>query len=186
MCLFLGWSVHNDVAFDNTAVWLHVVSNTRGAADRIGRIFPVLVLGLPLIAIGAPISALLQGDPDVIYSVIGVSSCILFAGLGISSLLSARFPYPAVRPGDSPFTGPQASGGAATAVQSVAFFITLLLSAPAGVFAVLGLLDDGYWSVWSLAAGLGIGLATLVLGIAVGGRTFERRGPNILAFTLRN
>ena len=36
MCLLLGWSLHNDTAYDSTAIWLHVVSGVRGASDRVG------------------------------------------------------------------------------------------------------------------------------------------------------
>lgn len=186
MCLFLSWSVHNDVAYDNTAMWLHVTSNVSGAADRIGRIIPVLFLGVPLIAVGAPISANFYGDPTVLPSMIGVSSCILLCGLGLSSFLSARFPYPAVRPGDSPFTQPQASGGSASLIQSLAFPTALLLTAPSLLFGLHGLVERETLPMLSLLSGLVVGIGTLLLGVWLGGRTFERRGPELLAFTQRN
>ena len=44
---FLGWSLHNDVAYDRTAIWLHVASGVRGVADRVGRLVPVLIVGIP-------------------------------------------------------------------------------------------------------------------------------------------
>jgi len=186
MCLFLSWLVHNDVAFDNTAIWLHVASGTRGVADRIGRIVPVLVLGVPLIAVGAPVSAVLYGDTAQIPSLIGVSACLLLAGLGFGSLLSARFPYPVVRPGDSPFSQPQASGGLASFIQAVIFLLTALLTAPALYLAFLGLTRGGDYPLLSLLAGLGTGVVVLALGVWGGGRLFERRGPELLAFTLRS
>ncbi len=40
--------------------------------------------------------------------------------------------------------------------------------------------------MWSLLVGLGIGVVTLVVGVAGGGRVFERRGPELLAFALRH
>lgn len=186
MCLFLSWSVHNDVAWDNTAVWLHVTSNTSGVADRVGRMIPVFVIAVPLIGIGAPVSAGLYGDWTVLPSMLGVSAGILLSGLGLASLLSARVPYPAVRPGDSPFSQPQASGGASSLIQSLAFFLTLTLSAPALVFGIIGLRERDQYPLYSLAAGVGVGLFVLILGIVIGGRTFERRGPELLAFTERN
>ncbi len=188
MCLFLSWAPHNDVAFDSTAIWLHVSANTRGLADRVGRIIPVLVIGIPLIAIGAPLSVSLYGDPAALPSMIGVSGCILFAGLGLSSLLSARFPYPAVRPGDSPFSQPQASGGAASLIQSLAFLVTVALTAPALLLGFMGLAtgNTGDEPMLALLAGLGVGSLMLVLGVVVGGRVFERRGPELLAFAQRN
>ena len=185
MCLFLSWSVHNDVAYDNSAIWLHVASGTSGIADRIGRMIPVLALGLPLIAIGAPISVRLYGDMSMLPSMIGVAVSILFTGLGISSVLSARFPYPTVRPGDSPFSQPQASGGAASLIQSVAFFLTVLLSAPTLALALFGLVDDSLPPI-ALAVGLTTGVVALAGGVAIGARIFQKRGPELLAFTMRN
>lgn len=186
MCLFLSWSVHNDVAYDNTAIWLHVVSSTPGAADRAGRLVPVLAIGVPLILVGAPISAAFHGDPDVLPSLIGVSAGLLLVGLGLSSIMSAWFPYPAVRPGDSPFAQPQSTGSAAALIQSMSFFATLVLVSPAIVFAYLGLTEGGANPTWSLLSGLGAGAVTLAAGILIGGRIFDRRGPELLAAALRN
>jgi ABC-2 type transport system permease protein len=186
MCLFLSWSIHNDIAYDNTAIWLHVASNVSGQADRLGRVVPALVIGVPLVFIGSPIAASLYGDWAVLPSLIGVSSCILLAGLGFSSVISARFPYPSVRPGDSPFNQPQASGTAAGLIQSLSFFAAIVVSVPTLAFAALGLFVNPAWHVGSLVAGLLIGLAALVLGILGGGAIFSRRGPELLAFTMKN
>ncbi|MES2095100.1 MAG: ABC transporter permease [Actinomycetota bacterium] len=187
MCLFLSWSTHNDVAYDSSAVWLHLASNTPGWADRLGRLFPALLIGIPLVLIGSPISASVSGDSSVLPSLVGVSSSLLLAGLGLSSVLSARFPYPSVRPGDSPFSQPQASGTGAGLIQSLAFLAVIVLSAPAIWFALLGLLDPGTrgWPLVSLLVGVGLGGALLVVGVVWGGRIFSRRAPELLAFTLR-
>jgi ABC-2 type transport system permease protein len=186
MCLFLSWSSHNDIAYDNTAIWLHVASNTSGRADRLGRLVPSLLLGVPLIIIGAPLSALWFGDLAVLPSLVGVSACILLAGLGLSSVISARFPYPAVRPGDSPFAQPQASGTAAGLIQSLAFFFALLIAVPPAVLAGLGLAFGIWWALGALVLGIALGLAGLLLGVRWGGRIFDARAPELLAFTLRN
>ncbi len=186
MCLFLSWSSHNDIAHDNTAIWLHVASNTGGWADRFGRLVPSLMLGVPLILIGAPLCAAWYGSVAVLPSLVGVSACILFAGLGLSSVISARFPYPAVRPGDSPFAQPQASGSAAGLIQSLAFFLAILIAAPSAALAGLGLAFGIGWAWGALALGLALGLGGLYLGVKWGGRIFDARAPELLAFTLRN
>jgi ABC-2 type transport system permease protein len=186
MCLFLAWSTHNDVAYDSSAVWLHLASNTSGRADRFGRLVPVLLIGIPLVLIGSPICAQLYGDGSVLPSLIGVSSSLLLSGLGISSVVSARYPYPSVLPGDSPFAQPQASGTAAGLIQSFAFVAALVASLPAIGLAILGLRDGGLWPLASLVVGLGLGLAFLALGVVWGGRIYTRRAPELLAFTLRN
>jgi ABC-2 type transport system permease protein len=114
-----------------------------------------------------------------------VSTSVLFTGLGLSSIMSARFPYPAVRPGDSPFAQPQ-SGSPAGLIQALSFFAILILTAPALVAAALGFLQGGQWPLVSLAAGVVIGVVVLLGGVAVGGRVFERRGSQILAFSMRS
>jgi ABC-2 type transport system permease protein len=184
--LFLGWSLHNDVAYDNTAIWVHVVSDTPGVADRFGRAIPTLIVGIPLLVLGSCISAAIAGDASILPSLLGVSIGILLVGVGLSSVMSARFPYPVVHPGDSPFTNPQSSGTAASLVQSLSFLATLVLASPALIFGALGLYGDDGWAWASFAAGVGIGLIVLIAGVRVGGRIFDARATDLLAFSMRN
>ncbi|SEN14857.1 hypothetical protein E3O25_13110 [Cryobacterium sp. TMT1-3] len=185
MCIFLGWTMHNDVAYDSTAIWLHVASGTRGAADRIGRLIPALSVGIPLIGIGSAISISVYGDWSVLPSMLGVSTCILLAGLGFSSYTSTRFPYPVTKPGDSPFAQPQASDTASALVQSLTFIGSIVVALPALVFAYLGLVEDPVWHLRALGAGLGLGLVAVVVGVWVGSRAFDRRGPEMIASAQR-
>lgn len=186
ICLFLSWSVHNDVAFDNSAVWLHVASDVKGNADRVGRLAFPLIVGVPLAVVGSPITASIFGRWDALPSIFGVSICILLAGLGLSSFTSARFPYAAVRPGDSPFNQPQATGAAAGLVQALAFFATIIASVPTLVLGALGLFVSPGLAWVALVVGLATGVGCLILGVKWGGSIFARRGPEMLAFTLRN
>jgi ABC-2 type transport system permease protein len=186
MCLFLGWSLHNDVAYDNTAVWLHVASGTRGRADRWGRLFPALAVGVPVLVIGSVISAAVNGSWYVLGGILGVSASLLFAGMGFSSIMSARFPYPVVRPGDNPFAQPQSTGATTALVQSFSFFASLILSLPAIVFAGLGFVWSPNWFWASLAAGVVVGLLSLWLGVLWGSRIFDRRGPELVGASLLN
>ena len=186
VCFFLAWStVHNDVAFDNTAVWLHVASNTAGWADRLGRVVPPLAIGILVILIGAPLSAWGYGHPDIVASVAGVGVCILLVGLGLSSVISAGFPYPAVHPGDSPFAQPQSSATGASWVQALSLLGILLVSAPTVWLAVLGVAYGGGWHVVALVVGVATGVAALGGGILLGGKVFDARAPELLAFTSR-
>lgn len=186
MCLFLSWSVHNDVASDNSAIWLHVASNTAGWADRLGRTIPALIVGIPLVLIGSPIFSALYGDLGIVPSMLGVSFCILFSGLGLSSVISARFPYASVRPGDSPFSQPQATGTSAGLIQSMAFVLPLVFATPPIYFAARGMIDGVVWMQWALPVGIGFGLLVFAGGVAWGGAIFSKRAPELLAFTLRN
>lgn len=186
MCLFLGWTIHNDVAYDSTAVWLHVASGTRGVADRLGRIFPVVLIGIFLIGIGAIVTVLYFKNWDVLPSVIGLSTCILLVGIGLSSFSSAMFPYPATRPGDSAFSQPQSSGPVAVLVQSLSFLAILVLASPTVGFMLLGLFQAPGWHLVALLTGLGVGLAVLVGGVGAGAAAFNRHGPEILAAAMKN
>lgn len=185
MSLFLGWSLHNDTAYDSTAIWLHIASGVRGAADRLGRMVPVLVLGILVIGIGSAVTVSITQDWRPLPSLIGVSTALFLAGLGVGAITSARFPYPAVKPGDSPFQQPQSSGTISALVQSLTLFASLVIAAPAIWFAVLGLRGEPSWHAASFVAGVGAGILALVIGIAWGGHVFDRRGPEIMQAAVR-
>jgi ABC-2 type transport system permease protein len=186
VCLFLGWSIHNDLAFDSTAIWLHLVSGTRGIADRAGRMFPPVVVGIPVLVIGSIATTIAFGDWAVLPSVAALSGAILVIGLGLSSISSALFPYPATKPGDSAFTQPQTSGASAALVQSLSFFAILILAFPVLVFLVLGLAVNPFWLAVAPVVAVLIGFGTLFFGLWLGGRVFDRRGPELMAFANRN
>ncbi|GAA2748816.1 ABC transporter permease [Amnibacterium kyonggiense] len=185
VALFLGWATHNDIAYDHTAIWLHVAAGVRGVDDRLGRLAPVLVVGLPLLVAGSFVSAAVAGRLLLAAPLIGVAVCLLLVGMGIGGVSSALMPYPVPRPGSSPFQQPNSTGGLAAVVQSVLFLLQLVLSAPAIVLGLLAVQGSTAAAWGSLAAGLVVGALVLRLGTAWGGRVFERRGPEILAAALR-
>ena len=185
MCLLLGWSLHNDTAYDSTAVWAHIASGVRGTADRAGRLVPVIITGVLVIGLGSAVTVFVIDDWRLLPSLLGVSTALLLGGLGVGSIISARFPYPAVKPGDSPFQAPQSSGAMTALVQSFTMFGSLLVAAPAVVFAALGFFEDPAWHAAAFASGVGLGVIALAFGIWEGGRVFERRGPEILTAALR-
>jgi ABC-2 type transport system permease protein len=186
MCLFLSWLIHNDVSFDNTAIWLHLASSTKGTADRWGRVVPVLGVGTFIVVVGSVLSSAVYQDWGILPSIVGVGACILLTGLGLSSIVSAAFPYPAVRPGDNPFAQPQAGGSAAGLIQGLSFFGILALTAPALTAAILGLIYGGAWAFLALGVGLAVGVFSLLVGVALGSRIYDRRGPKLLAAALKN
>jgi ABC-2 type transport system permease protein len=188
MVLVLAWStIHNDIAYDSTAVWSHLAAQTRGVHDRLGRIWPVLAFGTVLIAIGAPITVWAEGSRAALPAVLGISIALLLGGVGVGSGMSVRYPYPAPRPGDGAFTYPQASGGTGGGAQGGSFFLTILVAAPSIAATTLWQFGfPGPWPLIALGTGVAAGLLALVLGIRVGGSLFDRRGPELLAFTMQN
>jgi len=186
--LLLAWgTLHNDVAYDSTALWTQLVAQTRGVHDRLGRLLPVLAMGAPVVILGTPIVAWLHGDLLVAPAVFGVASALLLGGIGVSSVASARSPYPATRPGDAPFQQPQVPGSTGGGIQAGSIALILVLASPsiaALVLFVLGI--PGAWTWVALASGLGMGLLVFVLGLRVGGSVFDRRAPELLEFAARN
>ncbi|MBT2501503.1 ABC transporter permease [Curtobacterium sp. ISL-83] len=187
MAIIAGFLPHNDVSYDNTAVWLHVASGAPGWSDRLGRLVPVLAVGVPAIVVGAFVSARLAGSAVAFPVLVGVSVGALLVGLGLSSVVSVLLPYPTVRPGDHPFQQPQAAGVTATVAQSTMVIGILVLTAPAGWLGVLALTRGAHpWGMLTLLVGVLVGVVVLAVGVLAGGRLFDRHGPDLLAAAQRN
>lgn len=180
MALFFGWIAHNDLAYDSSAVWMHVAAAVRGASDRSGRLVPVALVGTAVLAIAVPMLISLHGRWAMLPAMIGVCASLFLCGLGLSSLSSVLLPYPVSRPGDSPFQQPpRTSGGLA---QAVVLLGAIVLSAPALWFAWRALSDDPSFAWTALWTGLGVGFVVLLAGIFGGGAVFERRGGRLMEF----
>lgn len=180
MALFLGWIAHNDLAYDSAALWMHVAGGVRGAADRIGRLAPVCLVAVPLLAVAIPVAVWLHGDPAILPAMIGVCASLFLCGLGLSSVSSAAAPYPVPRPGDSPFRQPQRTGGGLA--QGLVLVGAIALSAPALWFSWLALTVDSGEAWPAFWSGTITGLVTLVAGILVGGWIFDRRSGALMEF----
>jgi ABC-2 type transport system permease protein len=184
LALFLGWFSHNDVAYDHTAVWMHVAAPVPGAADRWGRCVPPLVLGVPIVLVLSPLFALWSGVDGVLPALLGISIGLLLTGLGVSSVSSVIGAYPAARPGAGPFDQPPTLGARAGWSQSLALLAILAFMAPSVLVAGWGFADPSWFAVAGLA-GAATGLGMLLLGIVVGGRAFRRRAPELLDLVMR-
>jgi ABC-2 type transport system permease protein len=182
IALFFGWLPHNDLAYDSTAVWMHIASGVRGAADRIGRLVPILLIGVPILAVAVPVAISLQGRWAILPALAGVCASLFLCGLGLSSIASAVAPYPVSRPGDSPFQQPQRTGSGGVVVQGLVMIGAIVLSAPALWWGWLTLSRDVSYAVTTLWAGLGTGLVVLAAGIAIGAAVFRRGGNRLMEF----
>lgn len=182
VALFLGWLPHNDLAYDSTAVWMHIASGVRGASDRIGRLIPVLLIGVPLMAVLVPVAVLLHGRWALLPAMVGVCASLFLTGLGLSSISSVVSPYAVSRPGESPFQQPQRTTAGGAIAQSTVMVGAVVLSAPALWWAWLALTDDIEAATMALWGGVAVGLTVLVIGIAIGSAVFERRGGRLMEF----
>lgn len=186
LSLFIGWSIHNDVASDGTAFWLHVVTSVRGRADRWGRVLVPLVVGL-IVAIGGGIgSAALLGDQTIALPLVSLSVCALLGALGVSSVASALAPYPTVQPGDGPFQMPQGAGGDAGLKQAVSLLLAIAICLPVvGLIVATAVAGSTDYSAPTIL-GFILGPVALVAGIELGAFAMRQRAPELLAFTQQN
>jgi ABC-2 type transport system permease protein len=180
--LFLGWLPHDDLAYDSTAVWMHIASGVRGVSDRVGRLVPVLLVGLPLLAVAIPVAVSLNGRWAVLPALTGACAVLFLSGLGLSSIASVVAPYAVSRPGESPFQQPQRTTAGGAIAQGAVMLGALVVSAPVLWCGWLALQGDREAAMTALWGGIAIGLSVLVVGITVGALVFERRGGRLMEF----
>ncbi|WP_417563705.1 hypothetical protein [Microbacterium sp.] len=182
MALFFGWLPHNDLAYDATAIWMHVAGGVRGVSDRLGRLVPVLVVALPVLAVTIPVAIALHERWAVLPAMIGVCASLFLCGLGLSSVASAVAPYPVSRPGDGPFRQPERVGAASVVTQAVVLVGAIVLSVPALGWGWLTVTEDVSYAPYALWGGIAVGLAVLIVGVVAGGAAFDRRGSRLVEF----
>jgi len=186
LALLIGWGVHNDIAADGTAFYSHVVTSASGRADRWGRIFAPLILGVVVAFVGAWLTGVVTGDDSVIVPIAALSLCALLTALGVGSMASAILPYPTVAPGDSPFQQPQGTSGGDALKQAMSFVATVVLLVPIAVLFGVAIALVPPLVPFMIAAALAFGLVVLVVGIEIGAAVVNRRAPELFAFTLQN
>ena len=177
----LGWSMHNDIAYDGTAFWAHVATGVSGRADRIGRLAPTAVVASALLPGYASLACALTGRWILWPVLFGVGLGFLLTGFGVASVMSALQPYPVPGPGENPFGAPPGSSALTVVVQAVAGTAVFVLNLPL-IGIGLGALAGHAWMGW-LCLGLAVvlGSAALALGTWWGARIYERRAPELLA-----
>ncbi|WP_307479517.1 hypothetical protein [Microbacterium trichothecenolyticum] len=182
MALFFGWLPHNDLAYDSTALWMHIASGVRGASDRIGRLVPVILIGVPILAVTLPLAVVAHGRWAILPAMIGVCAALFLAGLGLSSISSVVAPYAVSRPGDSPFQQPQRSGSGGVVAQGLVMVGALLAALPSIWLTWRAVGGEAIDAMLALGVGIGAGLVVLVVGVALGAALFERRATRLMEF----
>lgn len=180
--LFLGWLPHNDVAYDSTAIWMHIASGARGVSDRVGRLVPVLLIGVPLLAIAVPIAISLHGRWAMLPAMVGVCASLFLSGLGLSSISSVLAPYAVSRPGESPFRHPPRTSSTGAIAQTLVMLGAVAATVPALWWSWTALQGDTDAAMTALWGGVGIGLGVLVVGVVIGAIVFELRGGRLMEF----
>jgi ABC-2 type transport system permease protein len=154
----------------------------RGVADRLGRALACLVFALPVVLAFSVLPFLFSGDWARLPGLLGLSLGILFSGMGLSSVVSARYTVAVPLPGDSPFKKPPGNVAQAMAVQFGGMGVLLLLVAPEIALMVAQSVTGSAVPGWiNLGVGPVLGLVLFVAGIRLGGKWLDARGPELLA-----
>lgn len=178
--ILMAFSISADVSYDSTAFSLHVLTGVRGIDDRAGRVLACAVIALPVTLLAAILPPVLLDMGHMLPAILGISLCALLAGLGVSSVASARFTYAVPLPGESPFKTPPGAGARMALVQLATFGIMGLLLIPTLGLLLAQVLTGNQLFGWiALAVGVVEGAVLLVVGIRQGGRWLDARMPEL-------
>ncbi|WP_045730573.1 hypothetical protein [Pseudarthrobacter chlorophenolicus] len=178
----MAWSISADISYDNTAFALHLATGVRGTADRLGRALACLILSVPVVLAFTVVPFAFTGSWEWLPGILGLSLGMLLSGLGLSSVVSARYNIAVPLPGDSPFKKPPGNVGQTMLVQFGGMGVLALLVIPeAALLIVQGVTGNPFFGWLNLGVGLALGLVLFVVGVRVGGRWLEARGPEMLA-----
>ena len=177
--LLLGITMLNELAFDGSALWTHLAAGVHGRDDRSARVLAMLLWGAPATVVVAVLGAVVGDRPDLASAAVGLSVGALLLGTAVAAVSSVVLPFPVPPAGSNPFAGNPGAGAAALAQQGLSLLVLVPLLLP-----LLGL---GAWAWYTPVVGwllvlFGTVYGTLLLavGIDVGGRVMDRRGPELL------
>lgn len=178
----LAWSISADVSYDNTAFALHLSSGVRGVHDRLGRALACLAFALPIVLVFSIGPFFFTGDWKWLPSLLGLSLGVLFTGVGLASVISARYTVAVPLPGDSPFKKPPGNVAQTMAVQFGGMGVLLVLVLPEVALLVAQSITGSMVPGWiNLVLGPVLGLALFAAGVRLGGKWLDERGPELLA-----
>ncbi|OFI39737.1 transporter [Arthrobacter sp. SW1] len=178
----MAWSISADVSYDNTAFALHLAAGVQGKDDRLGRALACLTIALPLVFVFTVGSAAVSGKWDWLPNILGCSLGALFTGLGLASVVSARWTSAVPAPGESPFKKPPGNTAQTMVVQFAGMGAMAVLLIPEIALVVAQAVTGRELFGWTaLAVGPLLGGALFVAGVRLGGAWLDRRGPEMFA-----
>lgn len=178
--LLAGSIVQLAVAYDNDAVALHILTGVSGTADRAGRLLGFGLIGLPVTVVLCVATCLVAQRPDLLPASLGAALGLMAVSAGAGAWVGAFLPGRAPAPEASPFGRGSAGGAQSFLAMLIMSPITLILGAPALGFAIAAIWMPPLGWV-SLLCAVVIGAGAVWGGTVLGGRTLERRWPEVLA-----
>jgi ABC-2 type transport system permease protein len=180
--VLLALSIYTDVSYDNTAFALHLSAGVSGRDDRLGRVVALATFAVPVTLVVGVICVGVAGRWDLLLPMLALSIGALLTGFGVSSVASGAFLVQVPAPGENPFKS-KPGGGVGLMISMFATWTVLgLLMIPEVVLAIIALVTGNQlFGLLSLVVALPLGTVLTIVGINVGGRILDRRGPELLA-----
>lgn len=180
VAFFVGILPYTDVSFDGTAFGTVLQTGISGRADRLGRMLGAASIGVPLTLVVDVVVAAISGRWELLPAVLGASIALLLVGYGASAVSSALLIVPTPAPGDNPFKRVPGATFAMFLIFLGCWLAVAVLAAPAVVPAVLAAVFGWSLAGWiALGVGVVLGPALFCVGVAVGGRVFDRTAPSL-------
>jgi len=181
--LMAGYTISADIAYDSTAWWIHLMTGVKGWQDRFGRLIAQMVVSAPLFVVILIVVPLIVGKLEIIPGALTAMTCLFLVSLGVSSVFSALIIYPIALPGESPLKMKTGMMGSQMLSQMGCLGIATVLALPICIWAVFA----SGWMIWvAFAVSLVWGSAVLVVGVILGGKIMDSRGPAIFAILKKN
>lgn len=182
VAFMVGVTPYTDVSYDGTAFATVLATGVRGRDDRLGRTLGAAGVGVPALLVVVLVTVGLSGQWDALPAVLGSSVGMLLTGYGVCAISSAYLIVPVPASGENAFKRVPGT----TFTMFLSFFAlwigVAVLSAPEIILAIVGAVTGNALLSWlSVLVGVVLGAVVLVIGVIVGGRAFDRNGPQLLA-----
>lgn len=174
-------AIYTDLSYDGTAFVTEQARAVPGRVDRAGRAWAAAYVLLPIAVLLPILPAWVMGRGDVYLPVLGMSVGVTLAGLAVSSVSSAIVVMPVPDATDSPFASKPGAGMISMLATFAVMGVTGALSIPVVIVGILAITSGSVaLSLVAVAVGAGLGALWLWLGIRQGGKTLDRRAPELL------
>ncbi len=176
----IGWGRHNDVAMDNSALWLDIVSGSLGQRLMRGRVAGTLTWAVPLAAAAITVAVVVSGRLDLLPAIVGAVVGVLGTSLGVSVVTSVSMPYRAPAPGENPFGAEVGSIGAGLLAQFVSSLASSIVAVPVSLPLLAAVRWDANWGWAGLVVGSATGIIVLMVGARWAGTLYDRRSGRLV------
>jgi ABC-2 type transport system permease protein len=168
----------NQFAYDGSAFASHLLSRVKGALDLRARATALALLVLPAQVLVVTAVCVVTGARSYLPLGLGVLAATVGVGLGVAAIVSVIAPF-ALPQNANPFATNSGGGSVKGLLGLLALAVTLLLSAPVAIGAILLHSAGSAWLI--LVVGAAYGLLAHRLATYIAGDVLDHRGPQVLA-----